>query len=317
MNRTQTCINWAQEELAKNEYIITGPLEVIREVPWSKVSRFQTTHGFIYFKQMAPIFSNEAVLVQYLFDNITTNVPQIIASNNTLQCFLMHDAGTSFRELLKQQWNSDLYAKVLALYAQIQQSAVSHIDNLLAKNVPDWRLNKLPELYSKLMDNESLLQKDGLTLSEIKTLQNLHARFSDQCSLLSKFKIPETLEHNDFHDNNILILDKNIVINDWGDAVISHPFLSLAGCLNSAKRNHKLEESDEKYLALKNTYLDQWKEYGTNQTLEDAFSIAKTIRLFQFTLSFSRIEMCDQFELFPQYHGYMAEALKELIEALN
>jgi hypothetical protein len=148
----------------------------------------------------------------------------------------MEDAGIQLSKKLKADFQMDLLARALTLCANRQQKALSHIDTLLSLGVPDWRLAKLPDLYLTILNQEAILQAEGLMAAEIKALHTLYQRFSALCDRLSRYKIPETLEHTDFHDSNIFIKDGYLTIGDWGDAVISHPFFSLASYLDSASR---------------------------------------------------------------------------------
>lgn len=77
----------------------------------------------------------------------------------------MLDSGISLREYLKTHFQSNLLSSVILQYTNIQFSAVNQIDNLLKLGVPDWRLNKLPELYHQMLNKEKLLLKDGVTVS--------------------------------------------------------------------------------------------------------------------------------------------------------
>jgi hypothetical protein len=51
---------------------------------------------------------------------------------------------------------------------------------------------------------------------------------------------------------------KGFLINDWGDAVITHPFFSLAGFLDSAARNHGLGGGSPIYESIKSAYFAIW-----------------------------------------------------------
>ena len=46
---------------------------------------------------------------------------------------------------------------------------------------------------------------DPLTKNELNQLGLLQPTFFDLCLQLAGFNIPETIEHGDFHDNNVLV----------------------------------------------------------------------------------------------------------------
>ncbi|MCE3230936.1 MAG: hypothetical protein K0R52_864 [Alphaproteobacteria bacterium] len=311
MNQPSTL--WSQNYLSTNGYTIKGLPELIRAMPWSRVTRFSTSKGFIYLKEMASLFSLEPILIKTLAKWNGESIPSVIAINNDLNCFLMEDAGIQLSKKLKTDFQMDLLARALTLCANRQQKALSHIDTLLSLGVPDWRLAKLPDLYLTLLNQEAILQAEGLMAAEIKALHTLYQRFSALCDRLSRYKIPETLEHTDFHDSNIFIKDGYLTIGDWGDAVISHPFFSLASYLDSATRYHALKESDERYIALQTIYLDTWLAFAPRDHLIEAFHLAKRLRPCQVALSFMRVKMCPNLDSSFCFTGYIAGALQDFM----
>jgi hypothetical protein len=183
----------------------------------------------------------------------------------------------------------------------------------------DHRLINLPSLYLQLINEKELLLNDGLLTAEIYDLYELHSKLIEQCRLLAQYKIPETIEHGDFHDNNILIQGEKISIHDWGEVTITHPFFSLASCLYMATYPsiHNLQENGEKYLTLQNCYLKNWIEYAPMNKLVEAFLLIKKLRHFQFVLGFSRIKMCKGMDELPRYNGCIAKPLRKFIEVFK
>ena len=312
-----TVIAWTKKQLIGLGYkIIDGPI-VVRDMPWSKVSRFKTSKGSVYLKQMAAPFVIEPKILQFMHENFSTAVTEVIAMNEQLSCFLMKDAGQVFRDIQKQNFQTQLFCNALKIHAQIQIASVPFVESFILMSVNDWRLKKLPDLYREFVARENLLEAARLNKYEIEMLQNFSSQMQILCEQLSAYNIPETIEHNDFHDNNILIQDDRITINDWGDACISHPFLSLATALNSAKRNHNFKKTDSRYFQAQSAFLESWLDYGTIDELRKAFLIAEKLSYFQFALSFSRIESCVSVEEFGLYSGYMAEALRDFLHTVQ
>jgi hypothetical protein len=308
-------LDWAQNYLTTHGYEILRSPETVRAMPWSIVTHFSTSKGSIYLKEMASLFSLEPTLIMALAEWDEGSVPMIITTNNELRCFLMEDAGTQLSKQLKSEFQKDLLIKSVTICANNQLRAVNHVKDLLSLGVPDWRLSKLPEIYLHLVNEENILQEDGLTPAEIKMLKTLHSTFSTLCTGLSQYKIPETLEHTDFNDSNILIKDGKLTIGDWGDAVISHPFFSLAAYLNSATRYYDFKETDEIYIHLQNVYLDTWLEFESKERLIETFQLAKRLRPCQVALSFIRVKLCPNLDSSFSFTGYISQALREFIEA--
>ena len=315
MNNTadndSTIIAWTKKQFIALGYKLIEEPIVVRDMPWSKVNRFETSEGLVYLKKMAAPFVIEPKILQFMHENFSTSVTEVIAMNEQLSCFLMKDAGQVLRNVQKQDFQTQLFCSALKTHAQIQIASAPFLETLILVGVNDWRLKRLPDLYKEFVAREYLLKAAGLNRYEIEMLQKLHPQVQNLCEQLSAYNIPETIEHNDFHDNNILIQDDCITINDWGDACVSHPFFSLATALNSAKRNHNIQITDSIYLQAQNAYLENWLDYGTIDELRKAFLIAEKLSYFQFALSFSRIETCASVEEFSLYSRYMAEALRD------
>jgi hypothetical protein len=205
MENSIRIIQWAEESLLSHGYIIKSSPEDVQITPWSKVKRFLTSDGYIYLKQMPPTLSLEPIIMQILYDQFHANVPQVIAANEDLNCFLTKDVGTSLRQYLKRDFQSDLLCMAIKKYTYIQCASIEHVTLFLELGVPDWRLGKLPILYTQLIDKEDLLIEDGMTTNELRILHALHPKFSTMCELLSSYKIPETLDHGNFNDNNVFV----------------------------------------------------------------------------------------------------------------
>lgn len=310
-----TSLEWAAEILKLKGYHVRGNPEPIRTMPWSKVTCFFTSEGLVYLKEMAPLYSLEPRLIQTLYQWDTQHLPKIIAENSLFQCFLMSDAGVPLRDYQPGIFQLDYMITALDIYAKIQISNTKNIGTLYAIGVPDWRVSIFPELYNGLLQQEEVLRTDGLTPLEIKLLKSTQNTVSELCQLLSDYNIPETIETMDFQDNNILVKNNHITIADWGDAVISHPFFSLAACLYSAKRNHGIQEGDDYYHCLQDAYLNHWSLYETKDRLIHAFRLAKRLRLIQVALSFGRTykDICS---IAPHpFKGYLANALRDFTES--
>ena len=303
---------WARKTLTQSNYRIDGDFYPIREVPWSSVYAINTDDKVIYLKQSIHQFDNEAPLLDYLTQQLCHHLPKLIAYNPTNKAFLMQDAGLPLRNIFKTQtYDLHLAEQALQNYTEIQQACILKTEQLIAHGVPDWRLKELPSLYLKLLKNEDLLLADGLAYSDIDALHRLHFRVIDYCNKLGAYPVPETLEHGDFHDNNILLKDHSIIINDWGDAVITHPFFSISSFISSAKRNHNL--SSEECNRLEESYLIEWQPFATKEQLKIIMQLIHLLNPIKFSLNFSRISQCIGINHLGEYHGYIQDALKTFI----
>ena len=50
----------------------------------------------------------------------------------------------------------------------------------------------------------------------------------EMCDQLAEYGLPETIQHDDFHDGQVFVLNGQYQLLDWGDACVSHPFFTLS-----------------------------------------------------------------------------------------
>lgn len=307
-------LEWAQNFLENRGCYLKSPAVPVRLMPWSKVYQLETNVGHIYLKQMAPPFANEAQLLLGLGCRFPERVPEIVGHNDDLLCFLMFDAGSPLRLVLRGNYDRSLPIAVLSTYAAMQQTSVAEVSDFLSASVPDWRLDRLPFLYEELLAASQFLKKDGLTDTELQALVQTKERVFELCNQLSTYPISETIEHGDFHDNNVLINEAGAwVINDWGDAVISHPFFSMISFLRSAGIHHQIHSGSQRYLDLRDAYLKPWQSMVPKTILLEALELAEKLNPIKFSLSFYRISQCPGMESMGEYRGKIAQALREFL----
>ncbi|MCB1827499.1 MAG: aminoglycoside phosphotransferase family protein, partial [Coxiellaceae bacterium] len=97
------CINWALKTLNNLGYQTKSiPAQTIVDTPWSHVARIETTHGEFYLKKTPKAFYLEVSIIKFISDQFKASVPEIIADNTDLHCFLMKSAGENLRKYLKK-----------------------------------------------------------------------------------------------------------------------------------------------------------------------------------------------------------------------
>lgn len=273
---------WAGKILAARGEREVGTPEIVRSYPWSTVERLPTSSGAVYLKRVASPFAVELALLPLLSQWFPESVPAILAVDAGGRRLLMADAGMPLRTRLKKSFDAAPLGNALALCARIQRAAAGRTAELLSIGLADWRLGRLLDLYRELVD-----RTQGLAAEERAALRAHAPRFEALCAELAACGIPETLEHCDFHDNNVLVRDDRMVIADWGDAVIAHPFFSLASCIESAIWHHALDAVAIETLT--EAYLASWRDVGTPIGRRDAVRLARRLRPVTLAMNLDRI----------------------------
>jgi hypothetical protein len=208
-----------------------------------------------------------------------TDIPEVIAVNKNLHCFLMKECGdASLRTVFDGRLNVDLLVQGLVVYKNIQHATAAHIDAFLQDGVPDWRLEHFPKLYQDLVNDEAFLKAHQLKSGQIKTLQGAVRKVETLCQELSQYGIPECLNHSDFHENNMLFSNAThkVSIIDLGETAINHPLFSLAAFLKIPNSLYNETFSSIDYQKLHETCFNGW--------LKDKKSMVRVIEIINILL---------------------------------
>ena len=311
-NKLTDALEWAMTALQQTKL----NTEIVVQTPWSRVVRINTGNKLFYLKITPALIALEANIIKIMHDQFRAPVPTVIAHNPELHCFLMKDAGTSLRSILKKKFNANLLCKAIEQFTAFQITIADHVDNFINIGVLDWRLNKMPDLYSQAILQKDLLMADGLCELEINELEKLHPKIADLCEKLSGYAIRQTIVQPDFNDNNTLIDDQSKAITtiDLGEISISHPFFSLLNCLHVIKKHYALTDGDATYLRIKNACLKNYMHFESKKNMADVLEIAHVLWFVYALLAHNRLmQACGREQLLSFQHGKLSEILKELI----
>lgn len=314
-------LQWGSDYLRSHgQTLKINQAEIVQNTPWSFVARFATSDGHIYLKQTPRLLGLEPVIIQTLRSQFHAPVPVIIEHNAKLNCFLMRDAGSSLRTILKQKFNPNLLCAAIDEFSAVQMSVADHIDVFLAIGVPDWRLDKLPDLYQQLLAKKTLLIADGLSELDIDKLETLVPTVAFLCEKLSRYAIKQSIVQPDFNDNNTLIdkLSQVITICDLGEITISHPFFSLLNCLHVLRKHHALTAEDAIYLQIQAACFKNYLQFESKTHLLEAFSLAHPLFFIYGALANERLSnACDKARLLAEYpeQARPGFSLKEFMSA--
>lgn len=233
----------------------------------------------------------------------------------------MKDAGKSLRRILKEKFDETLLWKAIDQFTSLQLTVADHVDVFLDIGVPDWRLDKFPDLYKQLLSQKEVLRVDGLSETEILKLEQLLPKISILCKKLSGYSIKQSVVQPDFNDNNILIdpLSQDATIIDLGEIAISHPFFSLLNCLQQIQKHHALSEEGDTYLRIKDACLKNYMNFGSKKNLLDALEIARLLFfIYGAFCNYRLVIACDQerFTSSFQRHGKPSIPLKEFMTVM-
>ena len=309
--------SWIRVRLDDQGISLTGEIEQPHVRWWSTVMRVPTSAGDLWFKANAPPHAFEAGLIAILERLRPGRVPELVALDADRGWMLMSDGGTRLREEMKSVADLARWEELLPEYAELQLAVAPHVDGLLAAGVPDERLAVLPAHFEQLLaDRDALLidLPEGLTTEEHERLRALVPEFAATCGRLAAHGIPETLQHDDFHDGNVFVRDGRYLFFDWGDSCISHPFHTLVVTLRAIAHRLELPPGGPDLLRLRDSYLEPFSPYGSRAELKAGADLAHFTGTAARSLAWHRFVSARE----PEFRGEDAEAvpygLKRLLD---
>jgi hypothetical protein len=253
----------------------SGDIEIAHERPWSTVLRVPTGDGLVWFKACSAVQAFEPRLTAELFARWPHLVPEVIAYDEERAWLLMADAGARIADLDNPPW---LWAELLPRYAELQRGEAALAVDHLTHGVPDLRLRTLPIRYAELL-REDLPLEDA----EIERLRGFESRFEEACGALAANGVPETIQHDDLHMNNVFTRDGRLRVLDWGDSCVSHPFASLLATFRFLEERNGLAPENPWLTRLRDAYLEPW---GSGMT--DTFALAMRVGAFAHAIAAER-----------------------------
>ncbi|MFT3890597.1 MAG: phosphotransferase [Anaerolineales bacterium] len=275
---------WVRSQAEQHSIQIAGEIEQNHAYAWSTVMRVPTNQGMLFFKATAGETLFEIALTEKLAGWFPDRMPELVAVDTERGWMLMRDGGARLRNSIRPKKDVMPWEPVIAQYADLQIGLADHVDEILALGIPDHRLAKLPALYSQLLADETSLmidQEKGLSSADFQKLLELRPRFEKICADLAAFGVPETLNNGDFHDGNVLLKNRRVTFFDWGDATVTHPFVSLRTWFVSMEMALELEEDyappTAEMTKLLHCYLERWKAFGDQERLLEAYSLSRPV----------------------------------------
>ncbi len=145
---------------------------------------------------------------------------------------------------------------------------------------------------------------DRIQFDDIGRLRRFEKRFAQLNGELAAHDIPETIQHDDLHAQNVYANDGLLRVLDWGDSSISHPFMSLVVTFRFLEETNGLKPSDPWFARLRDAYLEPW-----GRGLEEAFALA--IRVGSVAHAIAWLRQRDA--LAPQAHADFDRAFRIIL----
>lgn len=258
---------WVQEGASRHGLTLVGEPEQPHARPWSSALRFGSDAGPLWFKVNGTGTRYESALLATLTEVAPTLGPDVLASEAARGWTLMRDAGPALRSTAPAEDLWGAWTTILTGYADAQLALADHVDALVAAGTPVVSAATLPGQLRALVAELAArpVQAGGLEADQVRRLESLFPSYDAWCSELATSGLPETLNHDDLHSNNVCVGATGTRIIDWGDAVVGHPFGTMLATLNSVAHHTGLEVGDTRVKRLRDAYLERFDAYGSRK----------------------------------------------------
>jgi hypothetical protein len=226
-------------------------------MPWGAVLAIATNHGRVYFKAAGPRGRHETRLLADLSVAAPDLVPPVLALDHERAWMLLGDAGQPLRDV-DATAQVAIVESLLPAYAAMQRTTASQVAAWIDAGTNDRGVERLPALLDDVLRGRTRIGQvpidDDERSSYLDALPDLEA----VCAQLATTDVPAALDHADLHGTNIVVAGETGCVLDWGDAGITHPFVSMFVPYQFVVRQLPPPDRLWAVLRLRDAYLDGW-----------------------------------------------------------
>jgi len=204
-------VAWAVAALEDHGFRQVAPAEQVRTWNLSSLWRIPVEGEVLWLKCVPPFFAHEGTVLARLPDR---TVPRLVAHA---------DGRVLMREVAGEDQYDAALPTLLALVSMLVELQVERIGaeaDLLAWGLPDWRAPAL----SQAVDSAVHRTAPEVSEEDRRTLDELVERLPERFAALAACGIPDSLVHGDFAPGNARGDHQRLVLLDWGDCGVGHPF---------------------------------------------------------------------------------------------
>ena len=291
---------WVTAELAPRGVRLIGEWAQPHVRVWSSTIRFETTDGRVWFKVNGSGTAYEAELLAVLGDLCPGLAPEVLAHDSIRAWSLIRDGGPVLRSIAEPKALWGYWEQLLPWYAEAQLGLVAHRKRLLATGIPDLAPTQLRLQLRRLLDELAArpVADGGLSREQAAALERLLPTYDDWCTELTGSPVPDSLQHDDLHSNNICWSGKpddlnSATIIDWGDASVGYPFGTMLATLNSIAFHTGEPQADgrindPRVLRMRDAYLEPFSTMGNRDELLRWVALARSIGCVTRALAWER-----------------------------
>lgn len=254
--------------------------------------RARTSRGVVWLKCCGPSQAHEPRLTTLLQRAAPRDVPTLIARHPRRDWMLLEDGGRKIREVARGAALMREWERILPRYAELQIALLGRERALLATGTPDHRPARLAGAVRRILEDRGVTRRPGYDKLDADDRRRIAAALpgiARAAAELRAFDIGDTIQHDDLHTANVLRRGRRTVVFDWGDACVSHPFLSLTIALRSVAHHAGVGRGDARIARIRDAYLEPFSSLAPLPALRRAARIGERLGMVSRALTWYRV----------------------------
>jgi hypothetical protein len=269
--------DWIHFQLDRMGMQTTGSVEQFRAANSSScILRIPTSVGRVYFKASYAKPPGEAAVMAPLLEQWPDHVVRPLMAETGRNWILHQDFDAQGMRPL----DPAEYPGMASVMAGLQIESSETLDEWKNRGCPDQGLDYLSGFLGDSGPYEAVLSatQSGLDGPDLERFRKAGEQLGARCDQLAGYSIPNTLVHQDFRAGNFYRQNDRLLISDWSDLVISHPFFCLSKMIASAQNQAAEQEGlrggmqiDEELLKeITGAYLEAFIRFEPIERLREA-----------------------------------------------
>jgi len=263
-------IGWARAALHRQGFAGIRLPGKVRMGAWSMLARFQTDQGAVWLKYVRGAYRQEPALTAFVHRLAPDLVPELLASDDALACWLVRDVGARFAMHMAQARGPALMA-MIDHHAALQAATLECGDELRRLGAKDLRPQNYPRYLDDLLHAEEVLAQDGVGAETVAALARAMDPLRRVAMALVALNPPQTLVHMDLRLTNLKQGAHGLRIIDWGDGGVGPAFLDPVPLYSELDLGGVASEP------LKARQVSHWQSGGDPRDLARAQSLCRIV----------------------------------------
>jgi aminoglycoside phosphotransferase (APT) family kinase protein len=213
---------WVDRQLAGLGRRRTGPVRPTKVWSLSAVLEVPTDAAPVWFKAACAHFHAEPALTRLVAEMVPGHAPIVIATDDDRGWVLTEEIPGADEDAVPDGVGPPSARTI----ATLQLRSLDRLPELAAAGVPERDLAATGRQFDQML--ASSVELSQLTSDEIARVRGCRDAVHEVLDELDSLGVPTTLVHGDLHPGNIALSGDSLVLYDWSDASVSHPFLDAA-----------------------------------------------------------------------------------------